>query len=110
MIDSSLTLLTVNVLVWLLAFGATARVTRFLNDDVLAEPIRSWVSARFGEDSRLAYLIECPWCASIWLAAPAATVAWFAVPESLRVGAWWYTIPGLWLTISYAYGRIASED
>lgn len=57
------------VYVWLLAVAAVVRLTRFVNLDVLFEPVRTWVEAKLGADSKIAYLLSCPWCASMWIAA-----------------------------------------
>lgn len=54
---------------------AVARVTRFVVADNLTEPLRTWVVGRFGEESKLAYLVNCFWCTSIWVGAPIAGVA-----------------------------------
>lgn len=56
------------VYVWVLAVVAVVRLTRFVNLDVLFEPVRTWVEAKLGADSKIAYLLSCPWCASIWVA------------------------------------------
>lgn len=66
------------VTAFLLALGLTARVSRFLNADVLAQPLRDWVDNRFGDQSKIAYLIACPWCASPYVAAVAVTWAYLA--------------------------------
>lgn len=88
---------------YLLALGATTRLTRFLNSDVLAEPIRDAVYRRFGDDSRLSYLISCPWCASIWIASVVMVTAWLA-----HGAAWWYLSAGA-LTASYLCGLAATR-
>lgn len=61
------------MIVWLVASLvvatlAVARVTRFLVDDYLANGYRRWVVNRFGEDSKMSYLVHCPWCTSMWVA------------------------------------------
>lgn len=88
-----------------LAAGATARVTRFLMRDFLAEPIREKVEATFGADSKPAYLMGCDWCMSMWTAAAVAPVAYAASRHRARTGrpAWWYVVPAAALTLSYAY-------
>ncbi|MGI5292713.1 hypothetical protein ACQEVF_56710 [Nonomuraea polychroma] len=88
---------------FLLALGATARVTRFFNSDVLAAPIRAWILRRHGPASKWTYLAQCPWCLSIWVAPIAVTAAW------LSAGAWWFTIPAAALSASYVYGLIAQH-
>lgn len=62
-----------------LAALATARLTRLVTTDYLTEPPRLWLQRRLPE--KLAYLIGCPWCASMWVAAP---VAWVAVEHGHR--------------------------
>lgn len=54
---------------------AVARVTRFLTEDFLAVGYRRWVVKRWGEDSKMSYLVHCPWCTSIWVAIPLMPVA-----------------------------------
>lgn len=93
------------VAVFLLALGAVLRVTRFVNDDELFQPVRDWVDRRYGPESKLAYLLTCPWCASIYVAAPAAVVSagWIAP----AIGApWWFAALTLWLTYSFLSGLI----
>lgn len=91
-------------IVLLLAFGTVARVTRFITADTLAAPIRSWVVRRFGPESRPANLIECPWCASIWIAFPVAAIAYWHGHRA------WFIVPALWLTLSYWYGWLAQRE
>jgi hypothetical protein len=43
---------------------ATARLTRLITEDELAEPIRSKLE-NSGND-KLAYLATCPYCVSVW--------------------------------------------
>ena len=49
-----------------LAFLATARITRFFSDDILAAPIRRWWK-NHAPGRITKQLITCPWCLSIWL-------------------------------------------
>jgi hypothetical protein len=91
-----------SVSVFLLALGAVARLTRLLNSDVLAAPFRTRVERRFGSGSRVAYLMTCPWCASIWIAPPVVAAA------AALGGTWWFTFPAACLTVSYVYGLTAS--
>lgn len=89
----------------LLGFAVVARTTRFLNSDVLAQPIRDRVLIRFGE-GKISYLITCPWCASIWTGAPVAAIVGFVFLDGwAAIG----TTIGLWLGYSYAYGLLASN-
>ena len=70
--------------VFLLTLGAVARVTRFVNADYLFRGVRDWAVMRTQDnDGQLhperdfPYLLTCPWCASIWIAGGAYTLAWF---------------------------------
>lgn len=58
---------------FLLALGATARITKFVNEDVLFAPVRA-LAVRYSrhsgdQDKGIAYLLRCPWCVSVWIAA-----------------------------------------
>lgn len=52
-----------------LVIGAVYRITRFVVADAFPPMahFRDWVAGRFGEESSIAYLVECPWCMSVWL-------------------------------------------
>ena len=91
----------VDLLAFFLALGAIARVTRFVNDDVLAAGLRQAVHRRYGGGSPLFYVLGCPWCLSIYVAPPIMTAA-YLVPT-----AWWFVIPAASLTASYAYALLA---
>lgn len=52
-------------------------------DDAAAE----WEDAAAARPHRLAYLLDCPWCASVWLAPPVVASA-----------LWWSDGWGWWLT------------
>ncbi len=93
----------VSVAVFLLALGATARITRFINADVLAGPIRALALriARGDDDHWLPYLARCPWCASIWIAAATFTLTWYYA----HTPAWWITTAAL--SASYLVGLLA---
>lgn len=54
---------------------AVARITRLLVTDELTIGYRRWVVKRWGEQSKMAYLAHCPWCTSIYVAAPIMPVA-----------------------------------
>jgi hypothetical protein len=49
---------------------AVARITRLLTEDRLTVSYRRWVVNTWGENSMPAYLVHCPWCTSVWVAAP----------------------------------------
>lgn len=48
---------------------AVYRVARLLAQEELFRPARERVARKFGADSRWTYLVECPLCLSIWIAA-----------------------------------------
>lgn len=88
-----------------LAFGATARLTRLVTDDVITQPIREWVVIRWGGHSKIATLITCPWCLGLWTAA--AVITW---EEVARYHGWnqWFTLPAAVLAIAHGYGLAAT--
>lgn len=53
----------VNVLV---DIAASYRLTKLVMEDRLTEDFRNLIYERFPRDSKLAYLIGCPWCVSVW--------------------------------------------
>lgn len=53
---------------------AVARVTRLIVDDKISLPFRQWVLAKSGEDGWFFYLVSCPWCMGVWVAAAMTTV------------------------------------
>lgn len=112
---------------WLAAvfgFLIVARATRFVNSDVLAEPIRQWADgiiapgrfawlrrlirrplyAVFGDE--LSILVTCPWCLSIYVAAPPAVIASYGFGNFTAGGSAWAFV-GLWLGYSYVYAVLA---
>ncbi|WP_162598743.1 DUF1360 domain-containing protein [Nocardioides gilvus] len=47
---------------------ATFRLVKLVRDDRITQPLRDAVEARYGspESSKIAYLMDCPWCLSIY--------------------------------------------
>ena len=45
---------------------ATYRLTKLIMDDKITEDFRNLIFEKFPRDSKLAYLLTCPWCVSIW--------------------------------------------
>lgn len=107
-----------------LGFFIVARAVRFVNSDVLAEPIRMWADgiekpgerfrrlkralrkplrAVFGDE--LSILMTCPWCLSIWFALPVAIVVVVIAGDFGSDS--WFVVVGLWLAYSYLYGLAA---
>ena len=89
---------------FLLALGACLRVTRFVTADLLAEPIRTRVDRWRGADSKASYLIRCPWCLSIYIAAAIVPAAIAYGRSPLYVG-----VTAV-LTLSYLAGLAATLD
>lgn len=121
----------VTVLALLLAFGATARLTRLVTTDVfpptvalrarvLAIGVRRHtrpLNAASGvtrTDTSLAVdktrswwpykLLTCGWCLSFWIGLAAVTVAYF------QPRAWWFLLPAAALTASHITGLLSRLD
>jgi hypothetical protein len=77
------------IILLVLAVLAVARITRLLVEDRLTVAYRRWTINRWGENSLPAYLVHCPWCMSIWIAA-------LVMPVSILLP---YFFP--WLTIYF---------
>lgn len=45
---------------------ATYRLTKLIMEDKITEDFRNLIYEKFPKDSKLSYLIGCPWCVSIW--------------------------------------------
>ena len=78
------------VMLW--AALAVARMTRLVTQDEITRPLRGMVLRRLNDENpvhlKLAYLLECPWCVSIWVGAgvfsavatwPGSVVLWIAL-------------------------------
>ncbi len=48
---------------------ATHRLTKLVIDDKITEDAREKVFHKYGEphESKVSYLVTCPWCSSIWI-------------------------------------------
>ncbi|TLF96830.1 hypothetical protein FEK35_27460 [Nocardia cyriacigeorgica] len=86
------------VLILVLSVLAVARATRFIVDDKLFEPVRVWLVDRLGEHSKVAYLVHCTWCSSIWIGFAVAPIAIAATGLS------WWALPILALAASQLTG------
>ncbi|MER5968510.1 hypothetical protein ABT112_01965 [Streptomyces sp. NPDC002055] len=91
-----------NLVVFFLSLGISCRITRFITKDTLAAGIRSWVAARFGDDSKPAYLVTCGWCTSVWVAAAVAPLGFWA-GETVA-----FQLVAMILTLSYLTGLAAN--
>lgn len=87
-------------LIYLAAFG---RLVVLLTMDVITEGPRDRLVTELKKQgrNRLAYLMLCPWCLSIWLALPAALLI-YAYGTSP-----WLFVPALWFALSMAAGAAA---
>jgi hypothetical protein len=81
---------------------ALARVTRAVTTDLVGVPLRRWAVNGYGERSKLALMLHCPWCTSMWLAIPAA-IFWGVM--TLPPGAFWLVLPA-WPAMSYIVGLL----
>lgn len=77
---------------------ATARGTRLVVEDYITEPFRAAVQRRFGDDSKVTYLANCTYCASIWVGGLAAVFACLVLPVS-----WWWLLP---LTLAFSQAAV----
>lgn len=73
---------------------ATARGTTLIVNDYITEPFRKAVQRRYGDESKLTYLVNCTYCTSVWVAAVAAATACLLLPIS-----WWWVVP---LTLAFS--------
>ena len=76
---------TIDPLVVLLSILFVWRVTRLIVADQIIKPVRDRIVLRLGPDQWFAYLITCPWCASVWVGAATSVAAyWWADAR------WWF--------------------
>lgn len=88
--------------VFLLALGATARLTRLITDDYITRGIRAFVIKRTGHDSDLSYLATCAWCLGLWVSAGVFALAYFHGEQA------WFVWPAAALGASWVYGIAAT--
>lgn len=88
---------------------AVARVTRLITTDVLFEEPRGWLTRRILAPNpegvirgKLAYLVICSWCVSIYTGAAGAG-AWYAWGETMP-----FMVITAALAASYVTGFLAS--
>ena len=91
---------TAYYLIYLLAF---ARLIILVTGDTITEVPRDAFATALKErgHNRLAYLLLCPWCVSVWLGIPAAPII-YAYGHH-----WWLFVPALWMALSAAAGALA---
>lgn len=59
--------------------AATTRLTRLIVEDEITRELREWVEERTGSDSKLTYLVNCPYCVSVWAGAAVQLLPRWAV-------------------------------
>jgi Protein of unknown function (DUF1360) len=83
---------------------ATARITRLITADSITEPLRKRITGRLSEESRVVYLVHCPWCVSIYVGTVLAYLAW-------RWGeTGWFAVATLALSASYVAGLLSVRE
>lgn len=85
---------------------AVARVTGLIVLDAITEPARDWLIDHLDDRPHtagafLAALIECPWCAGMWVSLVAAPLVWFFGDSPFLL------IPALALAFSQVTGMMA---
>lgn len=80
---------------------AVARLTRLVTSDYLLAGPRARLIRRLGTESKLSYLLTCPWCMSMWVAAPVVLTAYWHGTSP------WYLIPAGALAASHVTGLLA---
>lgn len=86
--------------------AAVARLTRLVTTDQITLSFRRWVLNKWGDDSKLGYLVHCSWCTSLWIAFPAA-IAWAFTMLPLQH--WWLALPAA-LAMSYVAGLLSQIE
>ena len=46
--------------------AAVTRLTQLVVEDEITREFREWVEEKTGPDSKLTYLVNCPYCTSVW--------------------------------------------
>lgn len=98
---------------WVVYALAVTRLTGLIASDEITRPIREYLVARLnprkGWHRKIAYLVGgatddgdgCPWCLSLWIAAPVAPLVWYEGHQP------WVIIPAFWLALSQLTGMTA---
>ena len=85
---------------------AVARVTRLVTDDKLTAAPRARLAEHLSQGGHpmLLYLIGCRWCASVWISAIAAPLAYYGGQTP------WLIIPALALAFSMITGLLSEVE
>lgn len=71
---------------------ATYRLTRLIVDDKITTKLRNTATNRWGQHG-IGYLVNCPWCTSVWVGVGAVAVrrlfpkVWAPVAEAMAFSA-----------------------
>jgi hypothetical protein len=91
----------VELMLWFPVYAlATLRITGLITLDEITRPVRDAVT--IATDQRpllkpLGYLVQCPWCVSVWVGAGVAAAAWS-----------WHGHPALgWSIMALAFAQLA---
>lgn len=90
------------IVLLILATFAVARITRLLTEDRITVGYRRWVIGKWGEDSLAAYLVHCPWCTSIYIAAAVMPLSVWAAFHAAGTAPWYITTGSALLSIPAA--------
>lgn len=75
--------------------AATSRLTKLVVEDEITRELREAVESRTGSESKLTYLVNCPYCVSVWAGAVVQVLPRWAVYALAMSGG---TIAAKWLT------------
>lgn len=72
---------------------ATGRLTKLVVDDEITRPIRESIESATGPDSKVTYLVNCPYCVSVWAGVavqvlPRWAVRALALSGAALIGKW----------------------
>ena len=79
---------------------ATARLTRLVTTDKITETPRNALVRRLGAESKIAYLLVCDWCSSVYIAPAVTALVWWQP---------WTVWAGAALAASHITGYLASR-
>lgn len=83
---------------------AVARVSRLVAEDKILDRPRDAILRRLPDDSRIAYGLLCRWCVSVWIAIPAAVIAYWWGERP------WFLVPALALAFSHLTGLLTRAE
>jgi hypothetical protein len=96
-----------NALLLLVYALAVARVTGLIVSDTITDPARDWLIGWLDDrpatlGSFIAGVIECPWCAGMWVSLFASPMVWFWGDSPVML------IPAIALAFSQVTGMISN--